>query len=640
VPKLPEAVRNGIVGNYYDGLGRNDNFRKTRRTRRNLSSSSVTETIRGFYDSAERNGTDMTAREYNVKEKLDKLREVAVFGHDNKIRLDTMLEGARLAKLLADLGITNPADINAFALDVYNLARESGYSAQDLIRDSKELGALRAKFGEFPQLSERWTKIGTELPQKEEQLKVNRRSIEDSKRENESLLAQHNLDRAILNEYEKNRPILQRFGLDISRLESFINALNALKANNFDPQAIIKKFNSITNLDQELETKNSLLDETKKKLLEVRGELESNSPSLLEVKRLKEAHLSVAQIQKIRDAIISVSARHGIETSQAVQKFETEVLENYDASLGLEPHVTQLQTRKEELTKDIEDTESRGKKKFEDLQRRIGDLETSYSQQREEIKAYSQLRGLGIDGATILRWKNIIDEASLNPVVIESELKEFGNLDKSKERAREELGRLNTDVQAKKVAHIELETKMGRIAENIKSITSDGVNSIRQLSSEASRVIKSVAEEAKGSLSEVRTDSDEVSKTAIKDIENYSKKVRDSVKADQDALNDQTRKNLKRMEEVLEKTRPLTDTINKALEAGERIGKFEASLMPILQLKEGKEMQSDTKVLFAAVDILDTLSKWSKNKPWFSQELSGNLSKVVVAFDLELKKVS
>ena len=156
--------------------------------------------------------------------------------------------------------------------------------------------------------------------------------------------------------------------------------------------------------------------------------MEEKKSLLSEIKKLEESKLTVEQVERLRGLVLRISSDHKIDTSQAYNRFEQDVLQSYNTMLGLRPEASRLEENKKRIEAEI----SSKRKDLETAEAAISDkikkLDEKYSKQKEDIEAYNQLRALGIDGKRILSWNQIIKSANLDYGIIEGELRNQGNL--------------------------------------------------------------------------------------------------------------------------------------------------------------------------------------------------------------------
>lgn len=313
-----------------------------------------------------------------------------------------------------------------------------------------------------------------------------------------------------------------------------------------------------------------------------------------------------------------------------MNRFQKDVLDNYDATLGLKPEVESLKKQKTNLHTEISTARAEQKKDREQHLKSITRLENSYSKLKEDIGAYTELRQLGIDGKTIRMWRYVMAEARLNPADVEAELKEIRGLAKSKDKLQFEIDKLKVRSGSLQTAVSDLESKKAGLVAAIKVVTDGGIEQIRSISSEAKKNIYGTSSKTRVLLDELSLQAKSVSESTAKEIKEYSAQARDSVKRNISDSAAETTKSadqlLSDLRELLEKARPEIATVTRTLELGEKLGRYE-SILPILELYQSGEGPEED-VLPVMLKIFTNFQSWSSNKPWY-EGLSNQLSTVV-----------
>jgi len=103
---LDFEIRRAIVRGAFEGLpGRNAIWRNVRRTRKKLSSSSVTRVLKEFSKLVDKEGLKQTAMVYGVNKEVSELLEIARIKRENGLQTSDMVSGAKIFKSLTGLGI-------------------------------------------------------------------------------------------------------------------------------------------------------------------------------------------------------------------------------------------------------------------------------------------------------------------------------------------------------------------------------------------------------------------------------------------------------------------------------------------------------------------------------------------------------
>lgn len=403
-----------------------------------------------------------------------------------------------------------------------------------MIDQCQKLFTLEGEHGSFDKITKEWKKIGSELPQKKQELASLRKEIESENSKRADLLSSYEVDEKTLAEYKQTRQSLLTMGLDITHLGDLANFLRELKQEKFDSKLVISKFNTLetteekkTALGKEIEDSEGKLGRLQRKIASAEEELKQKSDVLSEARALEDTGLTVAQAGQLRNSIVRIGSSHGIPPQKAWERFTKDVLNNYDRLLGLEPEVAAKEAAKKNLTSEIAELEEKKAKEILDLKEKIAALNRAYAGEMKEIHAYSALRQLGVTGKSLLKWEEIITSATLNPVVIESELKHLANLSKSKAALSVEISDLKKQEKSLKSSVTELETRKSELGSAIKSVRDAGVSNIQSISSEASRKLLKESQKVDDSLEKISNTAKAVSESAIDSISNQAKQSRE-----------------------------------------------------------------------------------------------------------------
>ncbi len=319
---------------------------------------------------------------------------------------------------------------------VLSKAAEKGLTPAQIVNQSIKLDQLEKKYSKsFQDLKIEFEALQKKIEEKSKTLKEIDQTIAMAEKKRSDLMRQYMLDEKRVREYVDARERLSPIGFpvdDMSRVKTF---LLSLKNEEYNPDKIVEKLNTIGDLEQR---KNALETE----LGSTNADLRENKALLVEVRKLQQTGLSIDHIESIRDTVSKISSRRGISGEEAMNQFESDVLKNYDLSLGLESEILRLRETKASLASEFEERKRGFEAKEKSILDRIRDLETKHQSQKEEIKACSELKALGIDGKRIVSWNEIVSNNKLDYGVIESELKKQGNLRALEEDAEKRIEEL------------------------------------------------------------------------------------------------------------------------------------------------------------------------------------------------------
>ncbi|MDG6922650.1 MAG: hypothetical protein JRN67_05075, partial [Nitrososphaerota archaeon] len=320
------------------------------------------------------------------------------------------------------------------------------------------------------------------------------------------------------------------------------------------------------------------------------GDLREKKALLIQLRQLQQTGLSVEQIERIREVVSRISSRRGINPDQAMSRFESDVLNNYDLTLGLESEVMRLQETKNSLASEFDGRKAALETKEKMVLEKISELESKYQSQKQEIQAYSELRAAGVDGARIQSWNQLISDNRLDFGIVESELRKQGDL-----RTLEE----------------EISIRIAYLQEKEKVLTAT-ISELNTQKSTLESTISSIKEHTLSAFEESRT----AMLSSVSQVKEEVKQVSDLAKTDLKAalseLSSEATTFQSNMTNILQKAGEETKKHSELLETAERIGRYEA-VLPVLKLSEDGDV-SETEALVAMWNVSNTFAQWLRKQ--------------------------
>ncbi|MDA4130034.1 MAG: hypothetical protein OK457_04635 [Thaumarchaeota archaeon] len=583
--RLFAVRRNKIISRYLEGYGRNEIERMIG------SRGSVTREIDRFGALFEDKGWQAAGDEYQVSEKLEKLVEVAGVSRRNKVDLEEMVAGAEVAAELKRNQIDNPRETKKFIGSVLKLGKEKDYDAQKLISSCEKQNQLTELYGDFEDVKGDWESTGKKLPGAKEELIGLQNSIKTRKKELENLDGVYDVRASNFKSYVTSRDFLKALGLDIDlRLDQTVNILQNVAQHHADPKVVVdslKQFDDlksrISTLEGELKDGRGDLETLQRKIVDADSEQIAKQATLDSLQVIENTGLDATGMQKITDTVVKISAAHGLNRREALDKFNKDLLENYDASLGLEPEIRKLNAQRGELLGELEKLRSQMKKVVSDAQQELDAINGERQKKQEELGAYTNLRTKGVTDATLLGLSLLIEEASIDDIW--QTIKGISDLNKILDRKREEV----------------------RVIEETKETTLAALTTAREQKGKIEAAIE------------------ELRKTALDEI----KKITSNAKTSATEFSDN-------LTELIKTATPAVSTLKHAFEVLEEVGKLETMMVIWDLYSEGKG--EDAKVLPIVGEILTRFKNFSADKRW-AQDASVPLESLISVLNTEVNRV-
>jgi hypothetical protein len=634
---LSKSTRKVVVKNHLQGLDESENVKSSSSSSGGaLTTGEINSVINEFESEVGKKGLEAVSKDYGVSNIAKDLWEVASFKRKNKIEFSSMLEGAKIASALKKFGAGMP-EFEQFLNSVYTRSLEKGYTPNEIISQSAKLEALEKKYGmKFDSLKASYEDIGKSLvSRKKEKIDLEAGIAQLSQRKTD-LMTRFAVDEQKILDYANTKQQLALVGLDVKNLKDLRNFFVNLKNEKFEPKEIIGKLNSITDLQsqivrvqQEVKIAKQDLDE-KKSLLE-------------EIKRLEESKLTVEQVERMRSLIVKISSDHKVDSLQAYNRFEQDILQSYNTILGLRPETSRLEENKKRIEAEI----SAKRKDLESIEAAASDkirkLDEKYSKQREEIEAYNELRALGIDGKRMLSWNQIIKSANLDFGTIEGELRNQANLKGLEDKTSAKIKELVTEELRLSQSISQLNQEKQKIESSILAMKESALSGIGEVSSKILTSISTLKEQAEERLAETASNSQKSLEDLRNSTQQQIKQVSDSALSDLKTTVSELKSSAedfsKELRNSIEAAAPEIKNVGLALEAGEKLGKYR-NILPLLQLIDGSGGGDESEALIAMWNLTSRFNAWLENHyPGSKKDISEPLAKLLESINDEIQRV-
>lgn len=493
-------------------------------------------------------------------------------------------------------------------------AAERGYSPAKLARLCSRIDALQKKYNlDYEELAAKFQETGKEFNSKSRELEAIRREIEVTKKNQGELLKKYYVEEKQVQDYVEAKDALNQFGVDMDKLSGVKGFLIGLKKSNYDPAVVIEKLKAIGDLESRRGTLQSEINV-------LSGELRAKKTLLMQLRRMQETGLGVAQMERIRDIVAKISSGHGINPEESFSRFEQDVLKYYNVVLGLETEVEMLTENKEALNREWDVKLAGLEEKEKALLENNRKLEEKFESNGEVIKAYRELVTNGVGEEKILAWEKLIRESGIASEVLDREIRECGNLSSVESETKTRIGELEARKNELEVTLSELSTKQKAVEESLAKFQE---TSMAQIESTSSKVISSILDarkEAELATQQSKTDLGAM----LGDLSKSASDVSTELKG------------------ALRELEPQLKNVSQAIEAARLIGKYEA-VLPILKLADTSQPYSrmnETEAMIAMWNLSNIFNAWLGNhSTGGKKEIRELLRDVIEAIDSEIQRV-
>lgn len=626
-------MKKQIVKSYLEGLDEDEISKNLASKGIELDRATVHSSIEEFESDTQKSGVEKAGKALGVSRAASELGEVAKFRRKNGIELEEMLQGAKVARMIKGHHVGIP-ELDVFVSTAYSRAARDKLTPEGLVAQISSLDALEKKYGaSFEELKTQYSALAKEIKAKLDESESIGEQLDQLKKEKTDLLAQNKVDEARLEEFQRTRETLNSMGLDPDNLEAAKNFLLALKGQNFDPAIVISRINQIGDLQKE---KSYLEQETRA----ANDELHWKRALLAELKNLQETNMSVQQVDAIQKIVVRIAAERGIEKSSAYSQFHEDIVKNYDPVLGLSSVIAKLHGEQKEIEqqserkrRDLEADEARHDEKLKKI-------EDKYSKIAAQIEDYNKLVEIGVDAKTIQRWKAVMESSGLDPASVESQLKQYSNLQDSERKIMEEIETLKAQSASlnENVATLERERKS--IESSIKAMNDAAISQIESASSKITSSISDLSEETRSKLTQLSEDSRRVLNDQQASFEQSARRMLEQsgeeLKSTMAGLGSSVEEFVARMRKEIEDATPQLKTVSFALEAGEQLGKYK-NILPLLDLMDAKVV-SESHALIAMWNVTNRFRAWIAENYKSKPEMSATVSKLIDEINEEMQK--
>ena len=581
--RLPRAARKAVVEGYLYDMTRDEILRTVRRSYKKIGGGSVTNIEREFDDEVNESGLEAAARDFDVSQLVEDLKEVGGFARKNSVSLEDMAEGGKLAVALREHEIP-VGDVSRYVLPVYTRLKREDYDADSVAGQFMTLNELLEKYGPFENLKSDYETTAKELADATETLSSLKSGADAKKKEIGNLDKEYGVSLSAAKAYVSAKQRLQSMGLDMDDLGSVEKCLTNLRERKFNPARVIATFNESENLTGRIASQKgqlvSISEEVEGKgreLSRVLAELKKRTGELDEAKLLARAGLEIEAIRQIRDTVELTARKRKVTPPKAVQQLISDIMKNYDTVLGLKGEIERLGSDQRSAQKALEEA---GK--------RVQAQDRLYSARKAQIEAYERLEKKGVDGDILLEWEDAISKSDLDTSTVTAELKKYTSLKRARDTLDEEMREARSKKQTLASEIESLNARKSQLEASIGEVTEKGLKALES------------------HIQNFRTSVAAVEKETLKSVSKTSGEVKDNV----GVLEKSVTETVKNVNEVLGAMETKVNGIaKKALQTGQEVQKVQA-LKPLIDFYERGE-GARTDVLQLSSRYVTNLEHWA-----------------------------
>jgi chromosome segregation ATPase len=415
---------------------------------------------------AEKEGLITIARSYGVSGQVDELLSVSKELNRSGLQPSECVAGSKIVKTLRDLGV-NESRFSGFIQEVYSDAVEQGLKPKELVGSCSELRRLRKQTGKGYQaiLDDYEDKHLTN-----ERLKSENIELENKRRQLKNQLNQEVRDKdatlQTLEAFNNTRESLKRRGVDVEELNKLAVLLLNVSEKSYDPEDITIFYSETRDLEEKksslevtvssLEAEATALEKENRALQET---ISDNQGLVEKISEIDSMGLKVENVTSIVQKVMEISSRHELTREKALEKFFSDIDEQYEAKLGYENEANRLKARRSRINDEIEDMETKHKR-----------LEKIFAEKKSVYDRLIDLNEKGVSNEDLVHWDEIIRDTNMDLISIRREIARLGGLrqwldDKNKDKIKleGEIESLKNEIESLKTQKENFEAELNSL---------------------------------------------------------------------------------------------------------------------------------------------------------------------------------
>lgn len=541
-----------------------------------------------FLDYAEKEGLSVATEYYDLVETFDGLMELSRMLKANNLSINDAKQGVEIVEIMNDFQVENPEE---FMSEVISEAESRELSGEEITRYSSELKRLEEETGRsYTQLIDEMESIQEKHKDLEKTQMMLEEQVHAVRSELEKSLDEAEVTKKRVEDFVEVRDSLGDFDVSLDDLDLLEKALRNLDELDYEVKEIIDFYSQSKLIREELEInikENERLKERNEALLKENGELEEKLERNLEmstaVKSQLEAGIEPGDILDIVNTVKDVGEVLGLDESEAINRFVTDVKTGYNERSGYTFRVDEFK----EIKRALEEKNSL-------LRERLGVLEEVLDDRSRTVEALRRMDALGLEDSELIEWRELLEDHDYNVTSFRAEVIKLGGL------------------------HPLVEEKTGHIKE-LEAKETELESTVEELERKVSAV--------QSTLDKLRTDIESETgkiREAVEDFEKYftspetgfkarTRRIVDDIIANLTVILMETRQewdeDLEHLDETVKKIVEETDRILANAYAGGRlVGKFH-SLEPIMGLLR-EEQVPRMEATIGVITMLGYIKLW------------------------------
>jgi hypothetical protein len=435
----PLEVRKAVVLDFLKNVGRNESATNVSATVGRVSPASVSNIRNEFRRKTKKKGIETAAGEYGLEDVIAQTQQILSHAEENGLRLEEVLEGANLAAELRKSGIS--ADEAArYVPPVFARLRDKGMTPERAVEQVAELNRLEKASGKpYQEIVSDFSSLKGKVEAARKKRDELSKEVLTLEREIGALFADDRTTKLEVERHVADRNTLASVGLGLDDAAAAARGISNMKQMKYDPKKWVAKLKEADDLEEkvaglkrELSSAAISLEALKSDVKAARDELAAREADLVEVGRLRELGFELGTLASIRRKVVTASERRGIDIGHALEIFKSEILQGYDAALGLRA--------------ELEDYE----KKIDEMERRSEGLEAAYDARKKAVDAYVSLGDRGISDEILVSWDGMLTATGLDAREVTQELKKIESLSHTIQERQEALDETERALAARK----------------------------------------------------------------------------------------------------------------------------------------------------------------------------------------------
>jgi hypothetical protein len=527
-----------------------------------------------FVSEAKRSGLMPTATTYGIEGQIQELLDVMKELNKSELEPSDCVAGSRVVKILRDLDVKE-SEFADFTSSVYVEVVAQGLKPKEFVNSAAELRklSLLTKKG-YPailddyqsrhEINERLKAENTKLEEKSRQIK---NQLDQEVRENDTTLE-------TLKWFNETKKSLTEYGVAVEALDSLSNLLKNVSERSYVPEEIIEFYST----NKELEKNKSVLEENvsaltrEETVLQDRNHnlqkiIKDNHDVVVSINEINSLEINVENIGELLQKVTEISAQHGLNKKESLERFFSDIGEQYEPKLGYQNELNRLQARKSSHTEEIHD-----------LKANLGRLDKRYSEKKGVLDKLVSLNDRNVTNEDLIYWEEILSETNIDLITIRREMATLGGLRQWLEKNSQEKRRLEGAMKS-----------LNREIESLKIQKENYESELTSLTTGALSEAKKELKRLPGIIDDLKTDLLDP-KTGLK------VKSLNMVDETHKSLDNLFERKEKQWSQLLQQSQEKINGMDKRIEdlqhsvynAGEMLGQYKA-IEPIRRLQSGED---------------------------------------------------